>query len=147
MVNSSGRWALVCHRYLVLNSPMYFLRSLFVTALVMAGMVGAATAAEGLDRRSAMAVENVLLAQSLCGVGLTAEARRLIALDKMQSSRPFADDRSVLANLWHETFKCNPDFAGQNCFAARWQMCQRAYAEYGPDGIRMGGLIAAIVKK
>ena len=147
MVNSSGRWALVCHRYLVLNSPMYFLRSLFVTALVMAGLIKAAAAEEVLDRRSVMAVENVLLAESLCGVELTPLGRRMIALDKQQSPRPFAEDRSVVANLWRETFKCNPDFAGQNCFAARWQMCQRAYGEYGPNGIMADGLIAAIVKK
>ncbi len=31
--------------------------------------------------------------------------------------------------------------------AARLQLCHRAYAEYGPDGIRIAGLIRAIIKK
>ncbi|MGI9465037.1 MAG: hypothetical protein ACR2OM_13905 [Aestuariivirgaceae bacterium] len=98
-------------------------------------------------RQQAMAVENVMLARELCGVELTELSRDMLSRDKAKEPRPFSEDRSVLANLWRETFKCNPDFAGQNCFAARWQMCQRAYEEYGPDGIRVEGLIKAIVKK
>ena len=106
-----------------------------------------AAADDALDRKAAMAVENVVLAESSCGYELTFLARNLVIRDKGQVPRLFAGDRAVLANLWRETFACNPAFAGQNCFAARWQMCQRAYAEYGPDGIRLKGLIRAIVKK
>lgn len=130
-----------------LNRLMTIFRLLFVPTLVMGGVISAATADEVRVRRSAMAVENILLAESLCGVELTPAGQSMIANDKRQSPRPFAQDRSVLANLWHETFRCNPDFSGQNCFVARWQMCQRAYGEYGPNGILVEGLIAAIVKK
>jgi len=101
----------------------------------------------GWPRREAMAVEGVLLAQSSCGIELTELANGMIARDKVATARPFADERAVLATLWRETFACNADFAGQNCFVARWQLCQQAYAEYGPDGIRIKGLIKAIVKK
>ncbi|NNE22258.1 MAG: hypothetical protein HKN11_06570 [Rhizobiales bacterium] len=101
----------------------------------------------GWPRREAMAVEGVLLAQSSCGIELTELARSMIARDKAATARRFADQRAVLATLWRETFACNSDFAGQNCFVARWQLCQQAYAEYGPDGIRLKGLIKAIVKK
>ena len=101
----------------------------------------------GWPRPEAMAVEDVLLAQSSCGIELTELAQSMIAVDKAATARPFTDDRAVLATLWRETFACNTDFVGENCFAARWQMCQRAYEEYGPDGIRLKGLIKAIVKK
>lgn len=101
----------------------------------------------GRLRREAMAVENVMLAHGSCGIELTAVAREMIARDKAEVPRPFADERSILATLWRETFACNRDYAGENCFAARWQICQRAYEEYGPNGIRLKGLIKAIVKK
>ena len=83
-------------------------------------------------------------------VGLDpAEVRRrnLIRRDKRLKPEPAREQRAVLAELWRETFACNPQFAGENCFAARWQLCQRAYAEYGPDGILIKGLIKPIVKK
>jgi len=102
---------------------------------------------DAAERQAAMAVENVRLAEKACGYDLTIVARNLIALDAADDNEPFANDRAVLANLWRQTFACNPVFAGENCFAARWQMCQRAYAEYGPDGIRLRGLIKPIVKK
>ena len=94
-----------------------------------------------------MAAENVTLAENHCGVELSFQAKQLILRDKRQSPKPFADERAILSRLWRETFACNPDFAGNNCFAARWQMCQRTYAEYGPDGIRVKGLIRPIIKK
>ncbi len=102
---------------------------------------------EMADRRTAMAVEYVQLAQASCGYEVTFRAKHLMTRDRGQKSRPFAEDRAVLANLWRRTWACDPAFAGENCMAARWQLCQRAYAEYGPEGIRVKGLIKAIIKK
>lgn len=119
-------------------------------ALVVAGTVmgSSANADETMgDRRRAMAVETIQLAREPCDYALTPQAEELIAADRAQGVPPFACERAVLATLWHETWHCNAAFAGENCMAARWQLCRQAYAEYGPDGIRIKGLFRAIIKK
>jgi hypothetical protein len=118
-----------------------------VLMLGMTGALASAHADDALNRRAAIAVENVALAKASCGMELSFLARQLILRDKRHEPRLYPDQRAVIARQWRETFACNPGFAGQNCFAARWQLCQRAYAEYGPQGILMKGLIRPIIKK
>ena len=106
-----------------------------------------ARAGEHVDRPTATAIETIVLARELCGHELTQRGDALAAGDKDQQSQPEDSNRKILSNLWRETWACNENFTGGNCFAARWQLCARAYGEYGPDGILMPGLIKVIVKK
>ncbi len=100
-----------------------------------------------IHRKDALAVETVTLARDHCGHEVTARAGALIAADRRATGHPFAKSRDVLANLWRKTWACDPAFTGASCMAARLQLCQRAYAEYGPDGILAKGLIRAIIHK
>ncbi len=108
---------------------------------------GAAAGDIASHRKQAMAVENIELARTHCGHELTARAALLIAADHRAEPRPFAEERAVLDNLWRQTWACNPAFTSGSCMAARLQLCHRAYTEYGPEGVRLKGLIRAIVKK
>ena len=121
-----------------------------VATIVFSLMVCMAPADAGdiaSHRIEAMAVENIELARAHCGYEITAQAARLISVDRQTQPRPFAEPRATLANLWRQTWTCNSAFIGESCMAARLQLCHRAYAEYGPDGIRIAGLIRAIIKK
>ncbi len=118
--------------------------------LLLAGVLlasGQAAADEAANWRTAMAVENVQLARTSCGYEVTFLARNLMTRDRGLKTRPFAEERDVVANLWRQTWACKPGFAGENCIAARLQLCRRAYLEYGPEGILVKGLLKAVVKK
>ena len=100
-----------------------------------------------VHRKQAMAVENIELARTHCGHEITARAAGLIAADRQAGQKPFAEPRASIANLWRQTWRCDPGLIGESCMAARLQLCRRAYEEYGPDGILVPGLIRAIIKK
>ena len=55
--------------------------------------------------------------------------------------RQFADD------LWRGTFACEEAYIGASCMAARLALCQRTFAEYGPEGIVLRGLLKPIIHK
>lgn len=123
------------------------MRHLAVIMLMLLVPGPAAAGDIATHRKDAMAVENIELAREHCGHELTARAVQLIAADRAAAPRPFAEGRAVVADLWRRTWACDPAFVSPSCMAARLHLCHRAYAEYGPAGIRLKGLIRAIVKK
>ncbi len=49
--------------------------------------------------------------------------------------------------LWRGTFKCDAKYISTSCMAARLSLCQRTFAEYGPDGVLVRGLLKPIIHK
>ena len=60
---------------------------------------------------------------------------------------PGALQSQFVEQLWDRTWKCDPAFIGQSCMAARWTLCERVFAEYGPDGVVLPGLLKPIIHK
>lgn len=131
-------------RVVQLEGKKVTLLHIVLASVGLAVLAQAATAAE-ITRHGATAAETIALARHSCGHELSEPGEALVV--RVRAARAFVDERTVLATLWRQTFLCNPAYAGENCMAARWQLCQRAYAEYGPEGIVAKGLIRAIVKK
>ena len=60
---------------------------------------------------------------------------------------PGSAQSSFVEQLWERTWKCDPGFIGRSCMAARWALCERVFAEYGPEGVVLPGLLKPIIHK
>lgn len=71
------------------------------------------------------------------------------ATGKMLSNAPASGNLQTrfVEQLWDRTWKCDPDFVGRSCMAARWALCERVFAEYGPDGAVLPDLLKPIIHK
>ena len=69
------------------------------------------------------------------------------ALSTADFGAEYARDRQFADMLWQGTFACKKAYIGTSCMAARWSLCQRTFAEYGPDGALIPGLLKPIIHK
>ena len=138
---NSKKGLAVCRPFLRMWCMGKFCQIVFIVLFVLAS---SALSSAG-DRRQLVVAERVKQAVEWCGYEPTPAADEMLRVAQGTDARH--QDRALVAKLWRETFACNEAYAGDNCFAARWQLCQRAYGEYGPDGILIRGLIKPVIKK
>lgn len=94
--------------------------------------------------QEALASHFVRHAITYCGYEPTA---RGAALRQTDFGADYANDRTFADRLWHGTFACKKTYIGASCTAARWSLCQRTFAEYGPEGALVPGLLKPIIHK
>ncbi|MCP5082898.1 MAG: hypothetical protein GY948_14520 [Alphaproteobacteria bacterium] len=94
--------------------------------------------------QQALAGQFVRHAVAYCGYEAS---RRGETLSATEFGEEYARDRQFADGLWHGTFACKEAYIGASCMAARWALCQRTFAEYGPDGALLPGLLKPIIHK
>ncbi len=112
-------------------------------ALVLTPAAGARSATP-LELQQSLAGRIITHAETYCGYEATSKGH---ALSKRVFSAAHAANQKFADDVWRGTFACAPDYIGASCMAARWSLCQRTMAEYGPDGIILPGLLKPIILK
>lgn len=100
--------------------------------------------AQQSPQQQALAGQFVRHAVAYCGYEASARGTQLSTVD---FGADFARDKRFAEALWRGTFACEADYIGASCMAARWALCQRTFAEYGPDGVVLPGLLKPIIHK
>ncbi|MEM8686414.1 MAG: hypothetical protein AAGF81_03730 [Pseudomonadota bacterium] len=116
---------------------------LFWATLLWAPAAGAQSATP-LELQQSLAGRIITHAVDYCGYEATTKGR---ALSVKVFGTAHANNQKFADNLWRGTFACAPAYIGASCMAARWSLCQRTFAEYGPDGIILPGLLKPIILK
>ncbi|MEM1200207.1 MAG: hypothetical protein AAGI06_12950 [Pseudomonadota bacterium] len=116
---------------------------LICAALLWAPAASAQTATP-LELQQSLAGRIITHAVNHCGYEASAKGEALS--DKVfgpahANNQKFADD------VWRGTFACTQAYVGTSCMAARWSLCQRTFAEYGPEGVILPGLLKPIILK
>lgn len=96
------------------------------------------------DAKTALAGLFVRHAVAHCGYEPSARGKELGTRDFGQNH---AADKQFAEALWRGTFACDKAYIGTSCMAARWALCQRTFAEYGPQGVLVPGLLKPIIHK
>lgn len=94
--------------------------------------------------QQALAGQFVRHAVAYCGYEASPQG---VALSSTDFGEQHARDRQFADGLWHGTFACKKAYIGGSCMAARWALCQRTFAEYGPEGALFPGLLKPIIHK
>ena len=120
---------------------------------LQAGLIGvallwtvaaSAQSATPLDLKQSLAGRIITHAVDYCGYEASVEGR---ALSTKVFGASHANNQKSADDVWRGTFACAPAYIGASCMAARWSLCQRTFAEYGPEGIILPGLLKPIILK
>ncbi len=117
--------------------------ALSVCVLALAAFASAPLQAQS-KTQEALASHFVRHAANYCGYELSA---RGTVISQTDYGADYANDRTFADRLWHGTFACKKAYIGASCTAARWSLCQRTFAEYGPEGALVRGLLKPIIHK
>ena len=121
-----------------------------VFGAVMAALAASA-AAGALDGESPFALvladANARHGHKYCGYELTREANALERIVREKHADSHGEQRQFMSELWGGTWACEAEWVAGSCMAARLQLCDRAFREYGPDGVLLPGLFEPIVRK
>lgn len=116
---------------------------IIVWAGVHAGDVNAQSSDQH-DARTALAGRFVRHAVNYCGYEASPRGAALSTKDFGKAH----DANTLFAQtLWRGTFACEKAYIGTSCMAARLTLCQRTFAEYGPEGALVPGLLKPIIHK
>lgn len=113
-------------------------------ALVLSLAAALAQSPKQSRAQQALATQFVRHAVTYCGYETSPQGAALITTE---FGAEHARDRQFADELWHGTFACKKAYIGANCIAARWALCQRTFAEYGPKGALIPGLLKPIIHK
>ncbi len=117
--------------------------TLLVCALTLSTVTWAQSSQQTRSQQ-ALAGQFVRHAVAYCGYEASVQGT---ALSTAQFGDEYARDRQFADGLWHGTFACKEAYIGASCMAARWALCQRTFAEYGPQGALVPGLLKPIIHK
>ena len=126
---------------------MIFARPAWLVPALCAAALSTGAAAQSSQpsrAQQALAGQFVRHAVAYCGYEPSPEGR---VLSTTEFGDDYARDRQFVDGLWHGTFACKKPYIQGSCMAARWALCQRTFAEYGPDGALVPGLLKPIIYK
>lgn len=120
-----------------------------LVALLAPGIVMLCTVAVPRSEAQSQAQQNlagrfIQHAVAYCGYEPSLEGEALRIKD---FGPDHARDRQFADDLWRGTFACEAAYIGTSCMAARLGLCQRTFAEYGPEGVVLPGLLKPIIRK
>ncbi len=109
-------------------------------------LVSAAHAQSAQPSRAQQSLAGQFVRHAVAHCGYEASARGE-ALSSASFGKEYERDRKFADGLWHGTFACEQAYIGGSCMAARWSLCQRTFAEYGPNGALLPDLLKPIIHK
>ena len=120
------------------------LKAAVFLAVLLSVSPASAQSASPQELQQGLAGRIITHAVDYCGYEATARGH---ALSAKVFGAAHANNRQFADELWRGTFACAPAYIGASCMAARWSLCQRTFAEYGPEGIILPGLLKPIILK
>lgn len=122
----------------------HYLKAGLVLTVLLTAPAPSAQSASPLELQQSLAGRIIAHAVDYCGYEATAQGQ---ALSAKVFGAAHANNQQFADELWRGTFSCAPAYIGASCMAARWSLCHRTFAEYGPEGIILPGLLKPIILK